>query len=169
MALLKNNEIELWGWWDSRDSGDGKSQLENEGFSLRAAVAGGFTYMAESHFRHLCTCESAFVCVWRETGSEQREEQEGARERELHGNSCSNTKLSLLAHYPRFVCLHQSLWQSWLPSSVIFKILRSFFLQVFWTLNTVCTLLAFVENIALTLWNYWLLITECATCVALSE
>lgn len=58
---------------------NGKSQLESEGFSLRAAVAGGFTYMAESHFRHLCTCESAFVCVWRETGSERREEQERGR------------------------------------------------------------------------------------------
>lgn len=79
--------------------------MENEGFSRRAAVACGFTYMAESHFRHLGTCESAFVHVWRETDGARRDEQE----RELHGNSCSNTKWSLLAHYPSFVPLHPSL------------------------------------------------------------
>lgn len=133
MTLLtyrrKKNKTVSRGWWDSGDSGDGKIQRENEGFSLWAAVAGGFTYMAESHFRHLCTCESVFVCVWRETGSEGKE---GERERELHGNSCSKTKWSLLAHYPSFVRIHQSLWQSWFPSSVFLTILRSCFLQVFW-------------------------------------
>lgn len=68
--------------------------------------------MAESHFRHLCTCESVFV----ERDRQRAKEGAGERERELHGNSCSNTKWSLLAHYPSFVRLHQSLWQSWLPS-----------------------------------------------------
>lgn len=50
--------------------------MENDGFSLRAAVACGFTYMAESHFKHSDTCERAFVRVWRETGRARRTEQE---------------------------------------------------------------------------------------------
>lgn len=83
------------------------SLMGNDGFSLRAAVACGFTYMAESHFKHLGTCERAFVRVWRDRQSEK--ERAGERERELHGNSCSNTKWSLLAHYPSFVRLHPSL------------------------------------------------------------
>lgn len=53
--------------------------MGNDGFSLRAAVACGFTYMAESHFKHLGTCERAFVCVWRDRQSEkERERREGA-------------------------------------------------------------------------------------------
>lgn len=50
--------------------------MENDGFSLPAAVACGFTYMAESHFKHLGMCERAFVRVWRETDRARRNEQE---------------------------------------------------------------------------------------------
>lgn len=53
----------------------------------------------------VCTC----VHVWEEEGEGEGRQRKRARarvkkrERELHGNSCSNTKWSLLAHYPSFV------------------------------------------------------------------
>lgn len=49
-------------------------------------------------------CVSVHVCEREKTG-EGEKERESAKEKksELHGNSCSNTKWSLLEHYPSFV------------------------------------------------------------------
>ena len=67
--------------------------------SVWAVVTHRLTHTAESS--HTCACVWVWECVCVRVEKEEGREIEKTakeRERELHGNSCSNTKWSLLAH-----------------------------------------------------------------------
>lgn len=140
-------------WWGGRDAGEMEArsvprlEREGEGASVGLSelwlVADWLTQLnpLSDTCVHVCVCE-------RESGEAEKER---GTERELHGNSCSNTKWSLLAHYPSFVPFPSiSLTQPISLPTHFLTVAGALvcWLETLWIWNQIPTLLfAFVERL----------------------